>query len=1523
MFYGCTNLISIDFPNIDISKTRIVSKIFSGLENTLKYLSLENIKANNQNLSYMFNNLKQLISINLSNYNGSSVNTSMRYMFNNCENLKELNLSKLNFINSWNLENMFNGCISLTSLNLSGFNYSYTNIFSYMFNNCIKLKVLDLSNFHGSLFENSMDFMFNNCKNLEYIFLANLYLFNTTNVSYMFNGCISLKSILINNSISSSISDHSYMLNNCLSLQYVNFTHFRTSNKKNNKMKYMFNNCNNLTSIDFSNLDISFSQDYHKIFKGCDNINYLNLSYLKANYITNLTYLFSNMQKLISIDLSYFNPPLFDNTLEGMFFNCTNLKYINLSSYDFTKTFNITHMFRGCISLYTLDLSNFYNSEISDFSFLFNNCVKLKELSMGNFKGAIVRNRMDYMFNNCQSLTALNLMNLDLDKTYNISGFFSGCVSLVVLNIQNNGYADIEDYSYMFNNCFSIMIIKLITLANSRVANIMDYMFNNCTNLNRVDFSLGLSNFYSSGTKSMRYMFNNCSSLSDSGVLNMMFNGECDLSYMFNNCTSLFYFDINKKIYYSSPNNSKTTNLQYMFNNCINLVKVDCSDFNIELKANFKGIFSNCISLTNVNFNQFKLPNAIDLSYMFKNCTSLTTVELNSFDNLTQYNTIEGMFYNCYNLISVDLMQFDTSKTTNMKLLFYNCSKLTSLNLINLKTSSVIDMNGMFSNCHLLKSLNLSFFDTKSVIDMSSMFQNCSKIRILSLNNFDTSSVKKMDSMFKNCNDLISLFITNFQTESVVSMASMFENCFNMEILDISNFDTTLVTDMSSMFGNCIGMEYINLKDFSDTNLKEYNYMFGNTAGNLAFCFEEKKEYDSIVLNILNQKVCAINTCKTEWRDSQKIINSDGNKCVDKCLENEVLKYQFKAKCYDQCPNNTFLANEEEFKCEHLCSETSPFYSRFYAICIDKCSPYSFFNKQCSINNPLLSIQEMMTLQIENDLLNDFEFNSYILVQVYKNNENLITTTNKQIYQICSIKNGINLKTKIKFSEIENDLKDIYDLDDNALIVVFCTEMKINGSKIPIVEYNFYELNSAKKLDLFKASHLDLNIKYPAVIDANEEYKYNPYNNYYSDACIQATSDDGVDMIIDDRINEYINNNYSLCEKNCIYKGYDSNLNTSECLCKVKSVFKTITEVTAENDIFDLNFKRYKHKTNLYLLLCFKLLLKNNEIFGKVGSYIIISFFIIFIVIFFLFIKYGFDNLRILANTISNAKFKSLAYESKKLYLSQNINNFKQSSIVVSNEAILNKNFLHLRTLNNKQLKQLKFILKPTDFELNWFYSYDLALEKDKRKFFQYYFSLIKRKNIIIFCFFPNRDYNIRFIKAYMFFFYCLIFLTINTFFIDESIIHTIYIDHGKYNFKANITRIIYSLIISKTIITGVNFLALTDVDIIQIKLIKKKERIGFFYMWFLKKIFIKYIIFAFVNICIFVFSWIYLSCFCGVLKHSFIYLLINTIICIIAASLYPFIFCFIPTLLRYYALRDLAMDRERIFKISRIVQIL
>ena len=243
-------------------------------------------------------------------------------------------------------------------------------------------------------------------------------------------------------------------------------------------------------------------------------------------------------------------------------------------------------------------------------------------------------------------------------------------------------------------------------------------------------------------------------------------------------------------------------------------------------------------------------------------------------------------------------------------------------------------------------------------------------------------------------------------------------------------------------------------------------------------------------------------------------------------------------------------------------------------------------------------------------------------------------------------------------------------------------------------------------------------------------------------------------------------------------------------------------------------------------------------------------------------------------------------------------------------------------SVNKDKIPTLRKNLKITDVEMNW-NTYDFALQKDKRTFFQYYFSLVYRKNYITYTFFNLRDYNSKSIKIYLLFIYFYIFLLINTLFFDESLIHQIYINHGKIFFKQNNTRIFCSILISKIIIFFVKYLSLTEMDIIRLKKIEKKEKISLYYSQLIRRLFKRYIYFSFVNICSLILSWWYISCFCSLYMNTQIYLLINTFISFAIALLYPFAFCFIPTIMRYYSLKDLSMNSGTIYKISRIIQIL
>ena len=87
----------------------------------------------------MFENCSSLITLNLSNFNTSSV-TDMSYMFENCSSLTSLDLSNFNTSSVTDMSNMFENCSSLTSIDLSSFNTSNVTDMDFMFSGCDKLQ---------------------------------------------------------------------------------------------------------------------------------------------------------------------------------------------------------------------------------------------------------------------------------------------------------------------------------------------------------------------------------------------------------------------------------------------------------------------------------------------------------------------------------------------------------------------------------------------------------------------------------------------------------------------------------------------------------------------------------------------------------------------------------------------------------------------------------------------------------------------------------------------------------------------------------------------------------------------------------------------------------------------------------------------------------------------------------------------------------------------------------------------------------------------------------------------------------------------------------------------------------------------------------------------------------------------------------------------------------------------------------------------------------------------------------------
>ena len=150
--------------------------------------------------------------------------------------------------------------------------------------------------------------------------------------------------------------------------------------------------------------------------------------------------------------------------------------------------------------------------------------------------------------------------------------------------------------------------------------------------------------------------------------------------------------------------------------------------------------------------------------------------------------------------------------------------------------------------------------------------------------------------------------------------------------------------------------------------------------------------------------------------------------------------------------------------------------------------------------------------------------------------------------------------------------------------------------------------------------------------------------------------------------------------------------------------------------------------------------------------------------------------------TMNNKKKK------RKIIIDDNISEFGPISITQKDEGKIKNNF--------------------NDYELNAF-DYSEELLKDKRKYYEYYLSLIKRNQLIVFAFFPIKDYNLKIIKICIFCFSFSLFYTTNYFYFSEKEIHKIYEDKGKYDFSYFLPKIIIAFFVAYFLTVIVKFVFL------------------------------------------------------------------------------------------------------------------
>ena len=1026
-----------------------------------------------------------------------------------------------------------------------------------------------------------------------------------------------------------------------------------------------------------------------------------------------------------------------------------------------------------------------------------------------------------------------------------------------------------------------------------------------------------------------------------------------DCSNMFNNILNVIEID------FSKFGSQRITNMLKMFQNCESLTSINFNNLDTSSVGDMRDLFAGCVSLKSLNLSNFSIKSATNLYKLFSNCSSLTSLDLRSF-NTSRVTRMESLFEYCISLTSLDLSNFDTSNVGDMSSMFRDCRSLKILNLGNFKTSSVTNMNRMFASCSILISINLKSFDTSNVKNMENMFFSIKKLTSLDLSNFDTSSVINMNRMFNGCSSLISLNLNSFKTSKVEEMAYMFDSCLRLISLNIDNFNIAKVKDMSYMFSNCPSLISLNLVSFQESSLlTKYSQMFANNNNSTKYCFIEES-IPQIVSDLNNSNPNYINACSdTCFKTDQKVKFTQNKECVYECSDS-IYNFEYNDICYNSCPKGTHSLDNNNNLCE-------------------KCNPLTFFNKSCQININDLYEESEIIKEIRDELLYDTSDNPFytlIFNTINKEKQDLIIEEENTVYQLTSSDNQNNNEynnySVILLGDCEKKLKEYYNINDNRTLIIFKQEHFEEGSLIPIIDYEIYYPYENKKLNLSICEEIPIGIVIPVKINESEIYKYNLSSDYYNDVCFSYTTDKGTDIILTDRKNEYYKKNLALCEDNCDFVRYDNRTKKAICQCKVKSTFTSYLDFSFDKDKLLDNIINIKNKINIYVVKCYKLLFSKEGLIKNIGSYILLIIIILNIPlgIIFLFKEYKLLHLKIdniiKSNKKSKKKYKvrgsqifKINKKSKiklddkiseiekkknitplrqsqkiKIFVSDSktndfINGKSNNNLKLKNDDILikNKNINEKKIYNNKidgSLANKIKIKKYNDYEINKL-TYKKALKVDHRTFKEYYISLLKRKQILIFTFYTKDDYNSKIIKVSLLLFSFALYYTINALFFSDSTMHKIYEEEGTFNFIYQIPQIMYSTLLSSINNAIISYLSLSEKNILIIKNTKEKNKENLTKLVYeIKKcLIIKFVLFFLFNFLSLISFWYYLGCFCAVYKNTQIHLIKDTLVSFSLSLLYPFGLCLLPGIFRIKALISKNQDKECMYKFSKILQLI
>ena len=1159
------------------------------------------------------------------------------------------------------------------------------------------------------------------------------------------------------------------------------------------------------------------------------------------------------------------------------------------------------------------------------------------------------------------SFIQIMLLNNELD-------FIKYKFSNITLKIKGTGNKNVLSTSSNFNERYNPNMIYIN--GQNQLPVKRRYNFNQTDNF--------IELIWNQPIKSCYFMFFECEDITEIDLSNFNTSEVTTMNSMFEGCLKLSFLNL------SNINTSSVTDMAGMFTHCSSLISLDLSNFQTSKVTTMSVMFKDCLKLISLNLSNFDTLNVIYMGSMFKGCESLEYINLKNFiekDSVSTKDIFNGVPENvviCLNENSDKIL----SQIKNKTCYTIDCSdnwKMKQKKIVNIAGICLDDsgsdilfkyeyngqyyencLDGNLTNDSPIKSCSCDNETCHSCPNISLNDSFCSECNSGFYPKEDDYYYSFIDRYFKCYKDPIGYFLD--KNESLYKKC--FDTCKTCEIKGNNETHNCLECDdnfpyeiqknnYSSCYKNCNFYHYFDRDNnyHCTKNLscpKEYPKLI---EGKMKCEIDDDNKFGSseIFYELISTNIFEKNIQVETKRGNDKIkkliedlINNENNETIKKTKEEEI-------KYYD----NTLHNIEKEFTSENY--DISKLNNNAFEIYKTKTIKITFTTSLYQKNNMNDNMTRIDLGECELSLRSFYNLT---------NNETLYM----KIYEI--------IQSGMRIPKIEYDVySQLYHSNLTKLNLSICQKDEIFIS-IPVA------ISESENLDILNSSSGYYNdICYTTVSESGTDIILKDRRNEYvnkavcQDDCdfsdynftskkakcsckVKESSFSLKDMIIDrnkllenfKNIKNIANLNILVCYKKLFSKaGISNNLG---CYIIIAIIIFNVMSIFI---FYKKQYDELKNKIKGIIIAIQNLKLnKNEEEREKNDNESGIKL----------------DDINNDINKIDNVEenkrtIKNIRKRRKKLKkrnkinkkeqmihinINNNNNNIINNNIMFNDDNLINDNIINNNDSNNKLndknnkdekinkiittnnmpednqkiddkniIEKAKNIMEYNDDEINDL-SYELALQYDKRSFFQYYISLIITKHSFIFTFFYNKDYNSRIIKINLFIFGFAANYAVNALFFYDDTMHNIYIKKGSFDLEYQLPLIVYSTLISLVIDILSKLLALSSEDISEFKLDKTKEDINERAKRLGKKLSIKFVLYFIMSFIFLLFFWYYISMFCVIYRNTQKHLVKDTLISFAMSLIFPLGILLIPGFFRIPSLGDPKNKREYLYKLSKII---